>query len=78
MLDGVYTHEHGNISWTQELGSTVMELYEYNFNWGKDGIGNGYFLANVFNSKKAYMSDGIPAPLNIDYANDVNLLNVYR
>lgn len=86
LLDGVYTHEHGNISWTQELGSTVMELYEYNvttdryyhFNWGKDGIGNGYFLANVFNSKKAYMSDGIPAPLNIDYANDVNLLNVYR
>lgn len=65
LLDGYIAHDIHTTEWIVEDRKLPVLLYDhgisyvryYHFNWGNCGIGNGYFLANVYDDSKAAIPD---------------------
>lgn len=86
ILDGTYTYYYEHFSWTkmvEELdwvldSHTVETHIYYHFNWGADGLNNGYFCGNVFNCSSVLMPDTNSNPLTENFNVNVKVLTVYH
>ena len=86
ILDGTYTYYYEHFSWTkmvEELdwvldSHTVETHIYYHFNWGADGLNNGYFYGNVFNCSSVLMPDTNSNPLTENFNVNVKVLTVYH
>lgn len=70
-----YTAVNNTTGQSVTVQNTVTQNYLH-YNWGWDGLGNGYFAAGVFDEQKPYSRDWASAYMNKDFGDNVKIFCV--